>query len=82
MIRSPKSEFELPVLYVCVGNSCGVNKGLKMWNTHGGQLGGVVGVGVAVGGEVPPLDVQLTQLADDARVAHNHHRPREHQSQV
>ena len=48
------------------GILCAVNRGLKMWNTHSGQLSGVVGVGVAVGGEVPPLDVQLTQLADDA----------------
>ena len=49
-----------------MGYLCVVNRGLKMWNTHCGQLSGVVGVGVAVGGEVPPLDVQLTQLADDA----------------
>ena len=46
-------------------------------NTHGGQLGGVVGVGVSVGGEVSPLDGQLAKLADNAGVAHHHHGPGE-----
>ena len=34
-----------------------------------------MGVGVSVGGEVPPLDGQLAQLADNTGVAHDHHGP-------
>ena len=52
-------------------------------NTHGGEFCGVVGVGVgvSVGGEVPPLNVQFAQLTDDARVAHHHHGPGEYEIQ-
>ena len=40
-----------------------------------------MGVGVSVGGQVPPLDVQFAQLTDDARVAHHHHGPGDHEIQ-
>ena len=36
-----------------------------------------MGVCVSVGGEVPPLNGKLAQLADDAGVAHYHHGPGE-----